>query len=183
MISHLNPGLSNTESRLDPSWEDLKGERGKTPMALFAGTYENRIDRKGRVSLPADFRAELPAEGARVVYVYPSPRGGALEACDRAFMQRMAESLEQFDMFSDEEDELASIIVSEARRVSIDGEGRIVLPPELIRFAGIDERVTFVGRGSRFQIWDPATFAQNAAEARERAKGRTMRLLPPEGRE
>ena len=80
MISHLNPGSSNTESRLDPSWEDLKGERGKTPMALFAGTYENRIDRKGRVSLPADFRAELPAEGARVVYVYPSPRGGALEA-------------------------------------------------------------------------------------------------------
>ena len=74
-------------------------------MALFAGTYEYRIDRKGRVSLPADFRAELPAEGARVVYVYPSPRGGALEACDRAFMQRMADSLEQFDMFSDEEPE------------------------------------------------------------------------------
>ena len=121
-------------------------------------------------------------EGARVVYVYPSPRGGALEACDRAFMQRMADSLEQFDMFSDEEDDLASIIVSEARRVSIDGEGRIVLPPELIGFAEIDERVTFVGRGARFS-WDPTTFAEKAAEARERAKGRTMRLLPPEGRE
>ena len=99
-------------------------------MALFAGTYENRIDRKGRVSLPADFRAELPIEGNRIVYVYPSPRGGALEACDRAFMQRMADSLEQFDMFSDEEDDLASIIVSEARRVAIDGDGRVVLPPE-----------------------------------------------------
>ena len=83
----------------------------------------------------------------------------------------------------DEEDDLASIIVSDARRVSIDGEGRIVLPPELIRFAEIDERVTFVGRGARFQIWDPATFSEKAAEARERAKGRTMRLLPSEGRE
>ena len=78
-------------------------------MALFAGTYENRIDRKGRVSLPADFRAELPIEGNRIVYVYPSPRGGALEACDRAFMQRMADSLEQFDMFSDEEDDRAAL--------------------------------------------------------------------------
>ena len=100
-------------------------------MALFAGTYENRIDRKGRVSLPADFRAELPVEVARIIYVYPSPRGGALEACDRAFMQRMADSLEQMDIFSDEEDELASIIVAEARRLSIDGDGRILIPPDL----------------------------------------------------
>jgi MraZ protein len=152
-------------------------------MALFAGTYENRIDSKGRVSLPADFRAELPIEGNRIVYVYPSPRGGALEACDRSFMQRMADSLEQFDLFSDEEDDLASIIVSEARRVAIDGDGRVVLPPELIDFAGIDESVTFVGRGARFQIWDPITFTENAVLARERAKGRTMKLLPPEGRE
>ena len=53
----------------------------------------------------------------------------------------------------------------------------------MIGFAEIDERVTFVGRGARFQIWNPATFADKAAEARERAKGRTMRLLPPEGRE
>ena len=157
-------------------------KHGKTPMALFAGTYENRIDRKGRVSLPADFRAELPVEGARIVYVYPSPRGDALEACDRAFMQRMADSLEQFDIFSDEENDLASIVVSEARRVSIDGEGRIALPPELIDFARIDERLTFVGRGARFQIWNPTAFAEKTAEARERAKGRTMRLLPPEGR-
>jgi MraZ protein len=160
-----------------------RGRSETAPMALFAGTYENRIDRKGRVSLPADFRAELPVEGNRIVYVYPSPRGGALEACDRAFMQRMADSLEQFDMFSDEENDLASIIVAEARRVSIDGEGRVLLPPELIEFAGIDERVTFVGRGARFQIWDPTAFSESAAQARERAKGRTMRLLPVEGRE
>ena len=151
-------------------------------MALFAGTYENRIDRKGRVSLPADFRAELPVEVARIIYVYPSPRGGALEACDRAFMQRMADSLEQMDIFSDEEDELASIIVAEARRLSIDGDGRILIPPDLNIFAGIEERVTFVGRGARFQIWEPETFSKSLAEARRRAKGRTIRLLPPESR-
>lgn len=153
-------------------------------MALFSGTFENRIDRKGRVSLPADFRSELPAEENRIVYVYPSPRGGALEACDRAFMQRLADSLEQFDIFSDEEDDFAAMIVADSRRLSIDGEGRIVLPPELIAFAGIDERVTFVGHGSRFQIWDPGAFAARAKEARERARGRTMKLVPTtEGRE
>ena len=148
-------------------------------MALFAGTYENRIDRKGRVSLPADFRAELPAEGGRIVYIYPSPRGSALEACDRAFMQRMSDSLEQFDMFSDEEEDLASIIVAEARRVTIDGEGRIILLPDLLKFAGIENHVAFVGRGARFQIWDPTAFSTASEEARKRAKGRTMRLMSP----
>ena len=140
-------------------------------MALFAGTFENRIDRKGRVSLPADFRAELPADGARVVYVYPSPRGTALEACDRGFMQRMSDSIEQFDIFSDEEDDMTASIVAAARRITIDTEGRI------------EDAVTFVGRGARFQIWNPGDHKSYVAEARERAKGRTMRLLPPEGRD
>lgn len=151
-------------------------------MALFAGTFENRIDRKGRVSLPADFRSELPADGNRIVYVYPLPRGGALEACDRQFMQRLSDSLEQLDMYSDEEEDLASMIVARARRLSIDGEGRIVLPPDLIAAAGIDERVAFVGRGARFQIWDPTAFEARAGEVLERARGRTMKLVPPEGR-
>ena len=149
-------------------------------MALFAGTYENKIDRKGRVSLPADFRAELPVEVNRVVYLYPSPRGNFLEACDRFFMQRMADSLEQFEMFSDEEDDLASIILSEARRISIDGEGRVMLPPEFIKLADIGEIVTFVGRGARFQIWNPNAFLDNVLHGRERSKVRTLRLLPME---
>ena len=152
-------------------------------MALFAGTYENRIDRKGRVSLPADFRAELPADGPRVVYIYPSPRGTALEACGRDFMQRMSDSIEQFDIFSDEEDEMTASIVAAARRITIDTEGRITLPPELITDAGIYDAVTFVGRGGRFQIWNPSDHKSYAAEARERAKGRTMRLLPLDGRD
>ena len=113
-------------------------------MALFAGTFENRIDRKGRVSLPADFRAELPADGPRVIYIYPSPRGTALEACDRNFMQRMSDSIEQFDIFSDQEDEMTASIVAAARRITIDTEGRIVLHPELITDAEIVDAVTYV---------------------------------------
>ena len=154
-----------------------------TLMALFAGTFENRIDRKGRVSLPADFRAELPADGPRVIYIYPSPRGTALEACDRNFMQRMSDSIEQFDIFSDQEDEMTASIVAAARRITIDTEGRIVLPPELITDAEIVDAVTFVGRGGRFQIWNPSDYFNYVAEARERSKGRTMRLLPLEGRD
>ncbi len=84
---------------------------------------------------------------------------------------------------SDEEDDMTASIVAAARRITIDTEGRIALPPELIVEAGIENAVTFVGRGARFQIWNPGDHNIYAAEARERAKGRTMRLLPPEGRD
>ena len=124
-----------------------------TPMALFAGTFENRIDRKVSVSLPADFRAELPADGARVVYVYPSPRGTALEACDRGFMQRMSDSIEQFDIFSDEEDDMTA----DRRRRAADHD-RYRRPDRLA--AGIDRgsrdrgcrHICRSGPGSKFGI-------------------------------
>jgi MraZ protein len=149
-------------------------------MALFTGTFENKIDRKGRVSLPADFRTELPDGGDRVVYVYRSPKWAALEACDKSFMQRLADSLDQLNMFSDEEDDLGATLVADARRIILDGEGRFILPSLFIDFAGLDDRAVFVGRGSRFQIWASAAFGDYSNAARERARGRTINLSRPD---
>ena len=145
-------------------------------MALFTGTFENKIDRKGRVSLPADFRTELPNNDDRVVYVYRSPNWSALEACDKAFMQRLANSLDQLDMFSDEEDDLSATLVADARRIALDSEGRIILPSLFMKFLNLTNSATFVGRGSRFQIWAPTEFVDYYKLARERARGRTVRL-------
>ena len=124
-------------------WEGLE----VTPMALFAGTFENRIDRKGRL-----LAGRLPCRTAggrcpRRLCLSVAP-GTALEACDCGFMQRMSDSIEQFDIFSDEEDDMTVSIVAAARRITIDTEGRIALPPELIAEAGIEDAVTFVGQRS-----------------------------------
>lgn len=145
-------------------------------MALFTGTFENKIDRKGRVSLPADFRSELPEGNERVVYIYRSPKSAALEACDKHFMQRLADSLDRLNMFSEAEDDLGATLVADARRIMLDGEGRFILPELFLNFAALADRATFVGRGSRFQIWAPDAFAVYSAEARERARGRTVSL-------
>jgi MraZ protein len=150
--------------------------RAARDMALFTGTYENKVDRKGRVSLPSIFRAQLPEGAGRVVYVYRSPSLPALEACDQAFMDRLADSLESFEMFSEEEEDLGGVILADARPLSLDAEGRIMIPPEHTVFAGIEERATFVGRGRRFQIWHPETYGDHAAASRARAKGRTLKL-------
>lgn len=150
-------------------------------MALFTGTFENKVDRKGRVSLPADFRSELPDEGDRVVYIYPSPKHDALEACDKAFMQRLVQAIEDQPLYSDEEEDLNQSIVGQARKAQLDETGRLVLPPDHASFADITDKAVFVGQGSRFQIWAPDRFAEHSQQSRARAKGRTLNLKPVGG--
>jgi len=147
-------------------------------MALFAGTYENKVDRKGRVSLPAPFRAQLPEGDGRLVYVYRAPNLPALEACDQAFMERLAESLEQFDMFSEAEAGLGAVILADARPLALDGEGRIMLPAEHAEFAGIADRVAFAGHGRRFHLWQPEALTRHIADSRSRMKGMTLKMAP-----
>lgn len=156
-------------------------ERVAAIMALFTGTFENKVDRKGRVSLPADFRAELPDSDDRVVYIYPSPKNQALEACDKAFLQRLVEAIESRPIYSDEEEDLNQTIVAQARKALLDETGRLVLPPDHAEFAGISDKATFVGQGSRFQIWSPERFAEHSKQARARARGMTLSLKPAGG--
>ena len=144
-------------------------------MALFTGRHENKIDKKGRVSLPADFRAELPSDQGRVIYVFPSPRSEALIAVDRDYIQTLSDQIEtEYDMFSDEEEDFSAVILADAQKISIDSDGRIVLPQDFIAFADIKDRALFVGGGSRFQIWRPGAYEAHAETTRARARGRTL---------
>jgi Uncharacterized protein conserved in bacteria len=150
-------------------------------MALFTGTFENKVDRKGRVSLPADFRSELSGDDARVIYIYPAPRHDRLDACDKAFMQRLVESIEERPLYSDEEEDLSEIIVATARKTLMDETGRVVLPSDLAALVGITDTAVFVGKGSRFQIWAPEAYPAYFKMVRERGKDRTITLKPKGG--
>lgn len=152
-------------------------------MPLLVGRHLNKIDRKGRVSVPKVFRDALQAQsavGATGIYVYPLFKASGLEACGEEFMQRIAQSLEDLDMFSAEQDELASVLLESAHALAFDPEGRIALPAELIEHAGIGAEALFVGRGLRFQIWNPDTYRADRADAfaRARARGATLTLRP-----
>lgn len=150
-------------------------------MALFTGTFENKVDGKGRVSLPADYRDLLAEDPSRSFYVFPSPNTNCLEACDREFIQRVAESIEeQAEMFSEEEEGLSQII-SSARRVSYDSTGRFVLPVEFQQFAKIADKAVFVGKAARFQIWNPEEYRSHADKARAKSKSLTLKLKRPGG--
>jgi MraZ protein len=149
-------------------------------MALLIGRHINKIDRKGRVSVPKPFRATIGQQGFAGIYAYPSFKYPALEACGETFMRRLSESLESLEMFSDDQDDLASVILENAHPLPFDPEGRVMLPKELMDYAGIDKDALFVGRGPLMQIWDETTYGKHRGQAfqRARSRGATLRLTP-----
>lgn len=147
-------------------------------VAVFLSTFANKIDRKGRVSVPAPFRAALEKELSNGLILYPSFKHPCIEGCGDERIEEIVNSIDAIDAFSEEAENLQTILAS-SRQLQIDGDGRIVLPAELIEFAGIDGNALFVGIGRSFQIWKPEDHEAHHTASRARAKeqGATLRIL------
>ncbi len=150
-------------------------------MELFLSTYVNKVDRKGRVSVPATFRSTLATHRhPTLVIAFPSIRLPAIECTGSDRIEEMQERIETLEQFSEEYDNL-SLLFADATPLTIDGEGRVILPEKLKEYAHIGGDVAFVGLGAMFQLWDPARFDEHSAALRERAR-RQGTTLPPRGR-
>jgi len=148
-------------------------------VALFLATFINKVDRKGRASVPASFRQELAGLSFPGIVVFPAIKTEALEASGIDRMQQLVERVGAMAEFSDERDALSAIF-ADVQQLPFDGEGRIVLPPDLCAHTGIELEgyAAFVGNGATFQIWEPGRFERHQADRRSRARGLT---LPPRG--
>ena len=147
-------------------------------MELFLSTYVNKVDRKGRVSVPATFRSTLATHRhPNQIIVFPSFRLPALECTGSDRMEEMQDRIESLEQFSEEHENLSQLF-ADAHPLAIDGEGRVILPEKLKEHAGIGGDVTFVGLGAMFQLWDPARYEEHSASVRERSR-RQGTTLPP----
>ncbi len=126
----------------------------------FVSTIVNKLDAKGRVSVPAAYRQILAQQKTAGVYCFSSFVFPALEAFGEALIGEFTERLNALDpFFSEDHDAQAQAVLSASRLLSFDDEGRVRLPDDFIAHARISSRVTFVGMGRKFQIWDPDQFA------------------------
>jgi len=154
------------------------GERWGKQVELFLSTYVNKVDRKGRVSVPATFRSTLATHRhPNLLIVFPSFRLPALECTGSDRMEEMQERIESLEQFSEEHENLSQLF-ADAHPLTIDGEGRVILPEKLKEHAHITGDVAFVGLGAMFQLWDPARHEEHSAAVRERAR-RQGTTLPP----
>ena len=143
-------------------------------MALFLSTYTNKIDKKGRVSVPAPFRAALAEQLHQGIILFSSNQHSCLEGFDWAKMDEIGSRMDHYDLFSEDQDDLATTIFGESVQLLFDGEGRVTLPPHLVKTAKIGEHVTFVGLGRKFQIWNPELFESRKSQARGAVQDRKL---------
>ncbi|MEH6403055.1 MAG: hypothetical protein V7750_06755 [Sneathiella sp.] len=141
-------------------------------MALFLSKYENKIDKKGRVSVPARFRSVLADSGNSSVVLFSSFDGDSINACGMEVMEGLLEKIGAFDPFSEDREADADVLMAESVELPIDGDGRIVIPLDMLAAAEIEGSCLFAGRGDSFQIWQPKAFEARMKEAKERARAK-----------
>ncbi len=145
-------------------------------MSQFLGTHQNRLDTKGRVSIPASFRTALRAgsgnDTVTSLVLRPSHKHPCIEAWPVDAFAALATPLDRLDVFSDEHDDFATALYADAYPMDADKEGRIILPAPLVEHAGLNGVVEFMGTGRNFQIWEPDAAARRRAEAREASRNR-----------
>ena len=124
---------------------------------MFLSTFENRIDKKGRVSVPASFRSYLSNLGFNGVVCFPSFNNQSIEAWPQNRIEKISSSIDALNPFE------------ESINLQFDREGRISLSLKLLKHAKIKNSMLFVGQGKTFQIWEPTMFEKFRVLARKKS--------------
>lgn len=148
-------------------------------MDRFVSHFTNRLDAKGRISVPASFRAVLARDGFEGVYVYPSLDAPALDAGGNVLLSEIDTLLSGLALYSDERDSFATALHGTSEVLKMDGEGRIILSEQLKDHAEIGDAVTFVGLGPKFRIWEPERFRRHLADAQAKVRELKSRIGRP----
>ena len=136
---------------------------------MFLSVYENKLDKKGRVSVPATFRSHLNSLGYNGFISYPSFNHSALEGCSQNRIEKLSKTIDTLNPFEEKKDYFATSILSESTNLQFDGEGRILITTKLLKHAKIKNNILFVGLGATFQIWQPKLFEKFKISAQKKA--------------
>ena len=137
---------------------------------MFLSTYENKLDKKGRLSVPAQFRSYISNLGYNGIICYPSFNNSALEAWPQNRIEKIAEAIDALNPFDEKKDYFSTSILSESVNLQFDTEGRIQLTEKLKIHANIKGTALFVGQGKTFQIWSPKSFEKFRVNAKNKSK-------------
>ena len=136
---------------------------------MFLSTYENKLDKKGRVSVPASFRSYLSNLGYNGVVCYSSFNNQSIEAWPQDRIEKISNAIDALNPFEEKKDYFATSILSESINLQFDSEGRISLTPKLLKHAKIKNSMLFVGQGKTFQIWEPTAFENFRVQSRKKS--------------
>ncbi|MGE0037896.1 MAG: division/cell wall cluster transcriptional repressor MraZ [Xanthobacteraceae bacterium] len=145
-------------------------------MDRFVSHYTLRLDAKGRVSIPAPFRAVMARDGFEGLYCYPTLDRPALDAGGNALLSEIDALIARFPPYSEEREQFSAALYGTSEVLKIDSEGRVTLTEPLKTHAAITDEVAFAGLGHKFQIWEPKRFRAELAEATEKVRAHRKQL-------
>ena len=149
-------------------------------MDRFVSNITLRLDSKGRVSIPAPFRAVLARDGFDGLYCYPALDQPAIDAGGNALLAEIERLIGRFPPYSNEREEFLVALYGTSETFKIDSEGRVSLTDGLKGYAGLTDTIAFVGLGHKFQIWEPERFRAHLARATATVQTLTRRLGSPD---
>ncbi|WP_186387334.1 division/cell wall cluster transcriptional repressor MraZ [Stappia sp. TSB10P1A] len=138
-------------------------------MSGFVSHYTNRLDAKGRVSVPAPFRQTLSRDGFEGLYCFPSLHQMAVDAGGHQLVAEIQKRLDGLDTLTEDHDALSTALFGASETLKIDADGRVMLSDMIREHAGVTDQITFVGQGYKFQLWEPERFRAHRADAQKRA--------------
>jgi MraZ protein len=137
----------------------------------FAGTHSHKVEPRGRVSLPADFRKVLKETGSESIYIVPQFRRSTAHACfTESGFERLCDDFDQKDMTPEEQEVFEEFVIARAKPVDVDEMGRIVIPADLRSMIGLEGELVFVGLGSFFELRGPEAHAAKSDGIVERGQ-------------
>ena len=143
-------------------------------MSRFLSSATNRIDAKGRVSVPASFRGVLAAKGIEELYCFQDFHFPAINIGGPDLLMRFERQLENLDPFSLEANRISLLIHGGGMFMRLDAEGRLSVTDFIRSHTGIAGDVTFAGRSDYFQLWRPEDFSSAQMAAREELRKRGL---------
>lgn len=148
----------------------------RSPETSFLGSHVNKLDAKGRIAVPAEFRRALDGEPGRGFYCLMGVKEDRLECGGGDFISTYKSYIATLAPFSDERELLEDHILGSVRFLPFDTEGRVVIPDVYREFAKLKDRVCFKGRGDGFIILDADADAKRMNETRQAARKAIVEL-------
>lgn len=141
---------------------------------MFQGATELSLDAKGRITVPTGHRETLlvQAEGRVVVTAHPHR---CLLLYPRPAWEPIRERIMSYSSLERQTSMVQRLLVGFAKDAEMDAAGRVLISPELRRFAGLDKQVMLVGQGSHFELWSREAWEQQI----EQIVAQGDQLLPP----
>ena len=136
---------------------------------MFLSVYENKLDKKGRVSVPASFRSYISNLGYNGIICFPSFNNQSIEAWPQDRIEKISNAIDNLNPFEEKRDIFATSVLAESVNLQFDTEGRISIPHKLLKYTKIKSSILFVGQGKTFQIWEPTTFEKFRVAARKKS--------------